>query len=567
MMNATKFDVQSIDADKYEERCKSTGCNYEVLSDDKPIKMYFDIDLKGTSSPDDPVNFNEDMTSSKQTQLISEMATNVLSQFLKELVPGTEPSYAIKSANSPKFVCSKTNTEKYAMSLHIIVNNIVAMKADQHKLIKKINSRVLQIYPDLADFIGEGKMLFDEVVYDKGRKLRSVYSSKPNESRPFKIEQGTFEETCVTAFIPNDASVLTLPDEPVGTSTITSRPPSTDIVNKYKRRTFELGLADGLLDDASIDYEHWRNIGFALKHEFGNAVGWELFDNFSKLAKNASRYDDREKYDVHKNREFWDGIRDNATKPVKFGSLVKLMKEVDLNKYKDIQKQVNNAKKAEKVKSRDTSNDCEVVFKTMSVEFEKTHAKIVNRSAFVQETGDGTLIRNKNQILVAYEDKVCGVNKWGIEQNFIKKWLVNNENIRKYDDMNIYPHPVPCPPRMYNLWRPFAIEKLHGTPYTPNPKALEFYLHHIRILCNHNEIVYTYIVKWIAQMLQYPGVKSIMPTFIGKPGTGKSSLILLLTLIMGEDKILETAQPSRDVWGQFNAMMSSAFLVHLLVKV
>ena len=99
--------------------------------------------------------------------------------------------------------------------------------------------------------------------------------------------------------------------------------------------------------------------------------------------------------------------------------------------------------------------------------------------------------------------------------------------------------------------------------YIHKPEALSFYLNHIKILCNNDEVVTNYIIAWIAQMIQYPEVKSIMPTFIAGEGIGKSTLIISLSKMMGASKILETTSPSRDVWGEFNGMMADAFLVHL----
>jgi len=349
-INSTADEVKTVAAEQYEQLCKETGSNYEVLSDDKPIKLYFDIDIKEPFDGTD-TEHGEGMTSSDQTRVISDMATNIITRYCHEqLLTPYDPVFSIKSANSSKFVDWRSGKEKFAMSLHIIVNNIVAMKSDQNKLIKKINGFALGLHPDLGDYIGEGKKLFDESPYDKNRKLRSLYSSKPNENRPFKIEQGSFEQTCITAFIPEDAFVLTLPDEPIKpTPTTTPTKPFDGVsANKYDRMAFEWGMEEGLLDAASIDYAQWRNVGFILKTEFGNTEGWELFDNFSQLAKKATCSDDRARYDMFSNKEFWDKIQENPTKPIKFASLMKMMKDVDAEKFKDIQKRVKEAKKVEK---------------------------------------------------------------------------------------------------------------------------------------------------------------------------------------------------------------------------
>lgn len=360
IINSFAADVMTVAADQYEQLCKDTGSNYEVLSDDKPIKLYFDIDIKEPLDGTD-TEYSKSMTSSNQTRVISKMATDIITRYCHEqLMTPHDPEFSIKSANSSKFVDWRSGKEKFAMSLHIIVNNIVAMKSDQNNLIKKMNGFALRLHPDLADYIGERKKLFDESPYDKNRKLRSLYSSKPNENRPFKIEQGTFEQTCITAFIPEDAFVLTLPEEPsrnASTSATPTVPFDGVSANKYDRMAFEWGMEDGLLDAASIDYAQWRNVGFILKTEFGNTEGWELFDNFSKLAQKAASSDDRRRYDKFQNREFWDKIEEHPRKPIKFASLMKMMKDVDAEKFKDLQKRAREAKKVEKANTKLVDKD------------------------------------------------------------------------------------------------------------------------------------------------------------------------------------------------------------------
>jgi phage/plasmid-associated DNA primase len=64
-------------------------------------------------------------------------------------------------------------------------------------------------------------------------------------------------------------------------------------------------------------------------------------------------------------------------------------------------------------------------------------------------------------------------------------------------------------------------------------------------------------------MIQYPHIKTIMPTFISGEGSGKGTLFKLFEKMLGNEKIFETTNPSRDVWGDFNGMMCNCFLVNL----
>jgi hypothetical protein len=114
---------------------------------------------------------------------------------------------------------------------------------------------------------------------------------------------------------------------------------------------------------------------------------------------------------------------------------------------------------------------------------------------------------------------------------------------------------------MFNLWRDFAMEQV--TEFEEKKDELDKILNHILILCNHQEDAYNYLVNWVAQMIQYPGVKSICPTMIAQEGCGKGTFLKLLKRMLGVSKVFETAHPSRDVWRDFNGRMADTFLVNL----
>lgn len=209
-------------------------------------------------------------------------------------------------------------------------------------------------------------------------------------------------------------------------------------------------------------------------------------------------------------------------------------------------------------------------FECVAKEFEKNHLKIINKSLFVKHDNNNIIFLTQGQLKMSYshlsydvpiyDDKgiFTGFNKLP----FINKWNGFRHNIRRKDDVDIYPNTEECPDNIFNLWRPFAMELLTDA-YTHKQTELDFILHHIRILCNHDEIVYDYFIKWIAQMIQYPQVKTIMPTFISGEGSGKGTLFKLFEKMLGSEKVFETTNPSRDVWGDFNGMMCNCFLVNI----
>lgn len=171
-------------------------------------------------------------------------------------------------------------------------------------------------------------------------------------------------------------------------------------------------------------------------------------------------------------------------------------------------------------------------------------------------------ILNKKQITDLY----CHENADDKDGSFITHWLANKDGTMKfYVDMDVYPNKSECPEDVFNLWQPFYIEKDISKRSTYTEKLLELnkILHHIKILCNHDEGIYEFMLDWIANMLQYPENKSVVPIIIGEQGAGKGILIDLLRNLIGEEKFLETDKPHEDVWGKFNAIMGGKYLVHL----
>ena len=223
-----------------------------------------------------------------------------------------------------------------------------------------------------------------------------------------------------------------------------------------------------------------------------------------------------------------------------------------------------------KFNSNNKNNINENSFEHVANEFEKTHLKIINKSMFIKHNNNSIIFLTQSQLKMSYAHLSYDMpvyNEKGVFTGFntlpfINKWIGFTHNIRRKDDVDIYPNSNDCPENIFNLWRPFAMELL-TEPYTHKPLELNFILHHIKILCNHDENVYDYFIKWIAQMIQYPHIKTTMPTFISGQGSGKGTLFKLFEKMLGNEKVFETTNPCRDVWGDFNGMMCNCFLVNL----
>ncbi len=237
------------------------------------------------------------------------------------------------------------------------------------------------------------------------------------------------------------------------------------------------------------------------------------------------------------------------------GFNIKMIWKKYKNKYihQDIIDYVNNIKEEK-----------QYTFEELSKIFEETHCKIKNKGFFIKHTSDKIIPMSKSTLLISYENMIYYKetnNEILTSHNFIKDWLRNNPNQRNYEDIGCFPPGIKCPDNIFNTWIPFKMEFIKD--YIPHPEELDIILKHIKILCNHDEDVYNYFIQWIAQMIQYPAIKSICPVLISEEGAGKGALIKLLTEMLGNEKIFETACPNRDVWGDFNGRMANTFLINL----
>lgn len=203
-------------------------------------------------------------------------------------------------------------------------------------------------------------------------------------------------------------------------------------------------------------------------------------------------------------------------------------------------------------------------FENIADEFQKTHIKIINKGIFIKQLENDNIIMSERHLITSYKhltyekyDKDNNIK----QMNFINDWTSNNPEQRVAEEVGVYPNEKLCPSNHFNMWRKFSMEMIND--YEPKLAERDIILNHIKILCNNEESVYDYFIKWIAQMIQYPEMKSTCATLISKQGAGKGTLMRLFEKMLGNKKIFQTTTPSRDVFGEFNGQMANSFLVNL----
>lgn len=208
-------------------------------------------------------------------------------------------------------------------------------------------------------------------------------------------------------------------------------------------------------------------------------------------------------------------------------------------------------------------------FSAMSEEFEKTHCKIQDVGCYIEKKSSGlVIVRNAGKLKESFGHLWCGYNEKGAKINFIDAWTKNNDEIRIFERMNIYPNTAMCPPTEYNLWIPFAMERVEE--FTWRQDVLDMFVDFLKLtICGHQPHhtrteQFDYMMDWLAHLVQRPEQKcGKCPILISKQGSGKGTLTRIMKRILGDKKVFQSVKPERDVWGDFNPMMEDAMLVIL----
>jgi len=205
--------------------------------------------------------------------------------------------------------------------------------------------------------------------------------------------------------------------------------------------------------------------------------------------------------------------------------------------------------------------------------FEKEWCKIKNTACFMRTCHTATgvfekfVLHTEKQLVSAYKHESynkASENGKSKKVCFVKEWL-EDPNMLCYDDAEVYPPPLVCPPNKFNLWRPFDQDD-DMNPDHPDYDAegVRMWCEHLKTLCNHEQPVYEYVSCWVAHSIQKPAEKpECMITFVSDEGIGKNIFTTSLSDIYGAGKKLETPCPERECWGSFNTPMASAYLVVL----
>jgi phage/plasmid-associated DNA primase len=253
-----------------------------------------------------------------------DFAKNAIFKRFAEFFPDCTPRFAVAVASSADFMTVE-GKRKFCHSIHIHIPNVKMIRREQSSFWKKLNCFMDEddeLRPWRYELnISKEANFFDECVYDKNRKLRSVHCSKHGENRPLVLIEGTFKETIISLG-DDDAVVVSWPEEVKPQMKKISTPTNTTLEQFEK-----IKLLSEIIDDRYICapgcYSVWRSIVWALRSE-----NPEYKDIAKKMSKRPGANYDEAAFD-----KLWDDYKDGN---ISIGSFHHYAKVSNEPRYEEI---------------------------------------------------------------------------------------------------------------------------------------------------------------------------------------------------------------------------------------
>lgn len=205
-------------------------------------------------------------------------------------------------------------------------------------------------------------------------------------------------------------------------------------------------------------------------------------------------------------------------------------------------------------------------FLETKTEFEDEHGyfatKILDPPCFVLRLKGKITIYTEQQLSTAFRHMKY-TNNEGDASSFIGLWL-SCEDIQLKSTFGNYPFQENCPADEYNVWEEFVCKTWTRDGYERDEAAVKLFTDHLKSLCNFEENVYDFMLKWVAHIFQKTDIKpGVCPIMCGKQGTGKDLFLDIVSKMMGDKKRFESVQPEIDVYGEFNPLLMGALVIQL----
>ena len=211
-------------------------------------------------------------------------------------------------------------------------------------------------------------------------------------------------------------------------------------------------------------------------------------------------------------------------------------------------KEMDQGYTLEQLKETQTLQD----YDKLKMEFEKTNFKIINPLSFATIKEDGNLIiRDRAEFKNVYENLLIN------DESFVSKWLKDPNN-RTYDKIDFLPTQE-APPNVYNTFKGFEGSRAINDEVNINDSLI---MKHIREnIANNNPEVFTYIINYLANLLQHPHKKANTALIIKSvQGAGKDTIFNWFgNSILGKDYYFND-DSAELLFGRFNSCIENKIL-------
>jgi len=191
-------------------------------------------------------------------------------------------------------------------------------------------------------------------------------------------------------------------------------------------------------------------------------------------------------------------------------------------------------------------------YEKIKEEFELTHFKLKNPFEFVRILSNGDIqLLKPAELFSLYKNLEVFVGDSTVP--FISLWE-KDPKMRTYEKLDLIPPPLEVPEGVYNTWTGFPVEHFEtGGEH-------EFFLEHLD-KCYEPEVV-VYLLKWLAWLVQKPGVlPGVCNVIRGKQGSGKSIIFETCLAKMLGSYYGTTNNPKNDLFGTFAELKNGKRLI------
>jgi hypothetical protein len=337
-------------------------------------------------------------------------------------------------------------------------------------------------------------------------------------------------------------------------------------------------LADLPVEDWFEDRAGWVNVGMALHHEMGGSL--EAFNLWCEYSRRSS------KFDLEDSRRVWRSIHNKSKRPFRMASLVAVVKDERLqnefeevgdleDEFEDQAPSVadmfddllgSDAETKPAPAPKVSQSQARLKKEQLEIELGKdapNWVRRLNKKHAVARVSGKTVVMDLHEngrvdygtasdLHTLYENDRRP--KDGTTEPVSKAWL-------RHSQRRTYPNGIVFLPNQsiegaYNHWQGFSVE-------ADETKSCKLFLKHLKeVFCSGNEDYYSYMVGWLAHMIQKPEDKpGVAVVAKGKKRIGKDTVFEYVGRLF--DRHYVTIANKDQLVGKFNQHQERVLLLHM----